>query len=170
MRSYISGQNVQLPAVYQEISRRLDLTNFIDYLFLNVYGATWDWPHNNWRAARERTPGGLFRFYIWDAEGAFNTAGGHDPAFNSLTSTDSALGASSEIADMFNKLRTSSEFRLLWADRVHKHWSNNGALVETNITSRFIAMRAELLPSIPGLNPYIQNTWVPQRRANLRRR
>ena len=170
--AYVRGQNVLLPAVYQEISHRLDLTNFVDYLFLNVYGATWDWPHNNWRAARERTPNGLFRFYVWDAEGAFNTAGGHDPSFNALTSSDSALGeatGTSEIADLFNKLRSNPEFRLLWADRVHKHFFNTGALVETNITSRFIAMRAELLASIPGLFTYIQTTWIPTRRAYLTR-
>ena len=58
LRSYVSGQDASQPTVFTEIQRRLDVVNFIDYLLVNVYGASWDWPHNNWRAARERAAAG----------------------------------------------------------------------------------------------------------------
>jgi hypothetical protein len=38
-------------ANYQEVSRRLDLTNFVDYLLVNIYAATGD------RATTARAPG-----------------------------------------------------------------------------------------------------------------
>jgi hypothetical protein len=167
LRNYVSGQNVLLPAAYTEIGRRMDLTNFADYLILNVYGATWDWPHNNWRAARERAPGALYRFYIWDAEGAFGFTG-RGPTFDSFSTTDSGLLTSgAEIPTLYTRLRVSPEFRLLWADRVHKHFFNNGAMTDTNITSRFLQLRAQLLPSIAGFNNIYLTSWIPQRRAPL---
>ena len=62
MRNYVESNNPSLSAVYQEIERRLDLVNFVDYLLPLVYADTDDWPHNNWRAARERVPGGRSAF------------------------------------------------------------------------------------------------------------
>jgi hypothetical protein len=56
------------PAIYAEVGRRLDLVNFADYCLLNAYVAMGDWPANNWRAARERSPNGIWRFIAWDAE------------------------------------------------------------------------------------------------------
>lgn len=165
LKNMVNSTNLALPSAYTEVARRMDLTNFVDYLFVNVYAATWDWPHNNWRAARERTPNGKFRFYVWDAEGGFLSSRG--PGFDSLTSSDSGLGSTAEIPDLFNRLRTSAEFRLLFADRVHKHFFNNGALTETNLINRFVDMRAQLLPSISGFDSDILTTWIPQRRRFL---
>ncbi len=168
MRNYINAQDVTQPAVFTEVMRRLDVVNFIDYLIVNVYGASWDWPHNNWRAARERTANGKFRFYIWDAEGAFGLTGRAANSFDSFSTTDSGLLTSTaEIPTLYQRLRNSAEFRLLWADRVHKHFFNNGALTDTNLTSRFLEMRAQLLGVLPGIDNSILNTWIPQRRAPL---
>lgn len=163
--TYVRNQNVATTPVYQEVLHRLDVTNFVDYLFVNLHAATWDWPHNNFRAARERTPTGLWRFYVWDAEGGYQS--GRGPDYNQFTTTDSGFGVSSEIADLFNRLKLNSEFRMLFADRVHKHWFNNGAMTETNMSARFVEMRAQLLTVIPGFDSYILSTWIPRRRAPL---
>src|SRR6185436_13858457 len=175
MRNYVSSQNVLLPDVYTEIMRQLDVTNFIDYLLVNVYGATWDWPHNNWRAARERTPGGIWRFYVWDAEGAFGGFDGSIPtsdpfiarSLNVLGVTSPLLNGTAEIPVLYTRLRNSPEFRLLWADRVQKHFFNNGALTDTNVASRFIQMRSELIGVIPAISSTILTDWIPNRRAPL---
>ncbi len=169
LRSYVSGQNAQLPSVYQEIERRMDVTNFVDYLIVNTYGATWDWPHNNWRAARERSATGRFRFYVWDAEGAFGFTRS-TPTFDSFSTSDSGLlppSGTAEIPRLYQGLRVSPEFRLLWADRVQKHFFNNGALTDTNITKRFLELRAKVLPVINGFNNAYLTSWIPQRRAPL---
>ena len=36
-------QNTASQPWYEEVGRRLDLENFVDYLLVNIYGATWDW-------------------------------------------------------------------------------------------------------------------------------
>ncbi len=172
LRSYVNSQNPQTPAVYTEIGRRMDLTNFCDYLLVNTYGATWDWPQNNWRAARERVPTGLFRFYVWDAEGAFaqNGGGGRSPVTYDTIASDFIAG-SAEIPVLYKQLRNSSEFRLLWADRVHKHFFNNGALGDSNITARYLELKSQIAPAVSAAGlTFIDNiltTWIPQRRAGL---
>ena len=116
MRNYVES-NPSLSAVYQEIERRLDLVNFVDYLLPLVYADTDDWPHNNWRAARERVPGGRFRFYVWDAEWSFgyNNTPSHNTLSGQLSSFSPPWGTT-EIQRLYVKLRSSPEFRLLFAD------------------------------------------------------
>jgi hypothetical protein len=168
MRTYVSGQDPTQPAVFSEIMRRLDVVNFIDYLIVNVYGANWDWPHNNWRAAKERSASGIFRFYIWDAEGAFGLTGRAANSFDSFSTTDSGLLTSgAEIPVLYQRLRLSPEFRLMWADRVQKHFFNNGAMTDLNISNRFNQMRSALLGVIPSFDNSIVTTWIPQRRPVL---
>jgi hypothetical protein len=167
MRTYINGQDVTQPAVFNEVMRRLDVVNFIDYLIVNVYGCTWDWPHNNWRAARERTANGKFRFYVWDAEGAFGEFDGRGPTSDSFTGVSSPLlNGTAEIPALYTRLRNSAEFRLLWADRVQKHFFNNGAMTDANISSRFNLMRSELA-GVLNMSLNVLNNFIPQRRAPL---
>src|SRR5664280_2420282 len=53
----------------EEIGQPLDLVELADYLILNFYAGNSDWDRSaNWFAARPRTSGGRFRFFVWDAE------------------------------------------------------------------------------------------------------
>jgi len=149
-------------AWYQGMTSRLDVTNFVDYLLVNAYGFTGDWPHNNWRAARERRDGALWRYYIWDAEWAF---GIYDRAVTG--NTFSELGTT-EIGILYSRLRQNPEFRLLFADRVHRHLFNGGALTETNVVRHFAETTAGLSGLVAGLDRSLTNTWVKARPNNLR--
>lgn len=140
-------------AHYAAMSRRLDLPNFVDYCLLNAYTAMGDWPANNWRAARERSTNGIWRFVVWDAEwgmGIYALAVTRDSfAFSGTGTEDAGLNSTgnSEIARLYQGLRANREFRLLWADRIHKHFFNGGALTGLNISNRFNELRAQLEPS-----------------------
>lgn len=166
MVNYIWTQtdaNIRVPAIYTEAARRLDMANFADYLILNGYSYMGDWPANNWRAGRDRA-GGIWRFYLWDAEWGlgFN---GRAIGGNSFTDAD-GLGntGGSEIARLFQKLRQNPEHRLLWADRIHKHMFNGGALTDSNILRQFNILRDEMRGVLPGMDAQIANSWIPQRR------
>ncbi|UCG48323.1 MAG: CotH kinase family protein, partial [Phycisphaerales bacterium] len=51
----------------------LDVTNYVDYLIVNLWGGNWDWPWKNWWACRDRSENSSgFKFYCWDYE---NTIG-----------------------------------------------------------------------------------------------
>lgn len=90
---------------------------------------------------------------------------------NSFTETgsgpfDSGLNSvgSSEIARLYQSLRTSDEFKLLWADRVQKHFYNGGVLTREHITRRFDELRDELRPLMPNMDTEIL-TWAQNRQS-----
>ncbi len=163
----VVNRDLRVPSNYRSAHDFLDIDNFIDYLLVNVYAGTGDWPHNNWRAARERLRGRdvNWRFYVWDAEWAFGNLG-RSVSGNTLSSE---LGGGSEIAQLYQSLVQSPEFRLRWADRVHKHFYNEGALTDERITARYEEMRAEMARVLPNMSSLIANTWIPNRRGNIMR-
>jgi hypothetical protein len=148
-------------AAYTRVAQRLDLVNFVDYCLLNAYVAMGDWPANNWRAGRERTTNAIWRFIAWDAEwamGIYSLAVTRDSfAFSGTGTEDAGLASTvnSEIARLYQGLRPNPEFRLLWADRIHKHFFNNGALSGANITNRFNELRDQLVGFIPSMDTEI---------------
>ena len=142
---------------YQRMKTRLDMVNFIDYLCVNLMGNTGDWPHNNFICARERSVNGLHRYYLWDAEGAFGDFGGNHVRTNmfvssSTASITTAAPASAGLGDgiriLYTLLRDSPEFKLLFADRLQKHFYNGGALTEAAMAALWNPLKAQLAPVI----------------------
>ena len=173
INSYIAGQDVTQPAIYQEVARRFDVTNFVDYLCLNIYEAMGDWPANNWVATRERSTNGVWRYAVWDGEWGCGIYGA-SPNLNTFTlagggPSDSGLASigSSDIARNYQRLYLNPEFRLLFADRIQRNFFNNGALTDTNISLLHTALRAAMLPVLPSYDNAIATTWIPARRAVL---
>lgn len=100
----------------------LDVENLIDYMILNHYGGNNDWPVNNWYATRRRGPDSEgFRYVNWDTEIAL--------ALSSRTSiNENNLDKTGGGAEAYGILRNYEEFRLQFADRIHKHLFNDGVL------------------------------------------
>ncbi len=110
------------PASYERLLERLDALDFADYMILNLYAANNDWSHQNWYAGRDRVrPGALFRFFSWDAEHVLDLAASWDEFAASNQDTGSPWL-------IFNAARQNAEFKLLFADRVHRHFLNGGVL------------------------------------------
>jgi len=163
-------------ANYQGMQARLDMTAFIDYLLQNIYTCTGDWPHNNWIAARERSTTGKFRFFTWDAEGSFGSFGltvtsnnfVTQPQNNGAPGSQSSLVTNTPQTDSINAgarilytlLRDSPEFRLLFADRIQKHFFNGGALTDAAITARYNELANECAPFIAGFNATRVPSWI----------
>ncbi len=108
----------------------LNVDNFIDYVIGNIYSGNTDWPHKNWYAARRRgADSDGFRFFSWDAELSVNLAN-----WSRLTTDHTRLcgnpGADrcEDLYLIYDPLRNNPEFRMRFADRVHKHFFNDGAL------------------------------------------
>ena len=155
-------RDLSVAANYEQARQLLNIDSFIDYLILNIYAGTRDWPHNNWRAARERVDGAQWRFYAWDAEWSFFNQGG-SVRHNTLTSE---LAVNQDIARFYQSLSNNTEFRTRFADRVYQHFFNNGALTDVNIMSRFQELRGDM-SGIRNINNSIARSWIPQRRQNV---
>ena len=125
---------------YEAIKQYLDLTHFADYMIANLYGGNMDWPFNNWNAVRLREPGAGYRFYCWDAE---RTLEGTNVDRTTVSDSNSS-------AEFYAALRQNAEFRLLFADRLHRHFFNGGALTPENAASRYAARAAVVEAAVYG--------------------
>lgn len=159
LRNFINKTNPAIATNYVAICRRLEVTNFVDYLLPNIYAAMGDWPQNNWRAARERAPGGKYRFYIWDGEWSFGY--NHDVSWNTLANE---LAGNNEIPQLYQRLRLSPEFRLLFADRAHRAFYNDGALTDARIRARYDDLKKTMATTIGHFDDSIGLNWIPKRR------
>ena len=151
---------------YLNVANQMDLQNFVDYLLPPIWSDNDDWPHNNTRAARPRIPGGKFRFYPWDAEFSFGGQVSRDTIANQLSTLSPPWGTT-DYQQIFNALKKSPEFRLLFADRIHRAFSLPDAPLSTNrLRVRYEAMKAGIAPSITGFDNVI-GTWINSRHRYL---
>jgi hypothetical protein len=130
----IAAGSLATEGAYQAIQKYLDVPNLIDYLILNVYAANQDWPSHNWYVVRRREPGAGYRFFSWDAERILE-----DPGSNSTGVADEGTPAK-----LYAQLRANPEFRLLFADHLHRHLLGAGALAPEQAADRFSARAGQI--------------------------
>lgn len=119
---------------YEALQQYLDMDAFIDYMIVNIYGSNEDWPANNWSAVRKRETGAGFRFLCWDAERTLEVTNANKTAISG------SLTVAPNPASFYSALRTNAEFRLRFADRLHKHLFNDGALTPAAASTRLQAL------------------------------
>lgn len=147
-------------AVFREIERRVDLINFIDYVIVQTYAANYDWPMNNIVRVREHAPGARLWFLVWDIEVGFQLDRiEQNRFFGSWTSLDEIGG----IGSIYRALRSHPEFRLMWSDRVQKHFHNDGALTQENLYRRFDELARVMREVLPDMKTDIRDEWIPRR-------
>lgn len=162
----------------------LDVRNLADYMLINFYIGNEDWDNNNWIAVRNRvTNEDGFKFFCWDSE----------TSMNDLNENIVGINNPNQPSGLFRLLLKNEEFKLYFADRIHKHFFNGGALTPTEAKARFMKIantidKAMLAESArwgdyrrdvdPGSNTYelytqeghwleriesMQSTYLPQR-------
>ncbi|MBN2018635.1 MAG: lamin tail domain-containing protein, partial [Sedimentisphaerales bacterium] len=123
--------NPSTQAGYTQMQNYLDMENLADYMLLHFYADSEDWPHHNGNAAANPVSGdGKFRFFVWDQEIVLDKHG------LGASQIDDSAG----VGAIFNKMRTSPEFRLLFGDRVQKHCFNGGAISVTGSQNRYLGL------------------------------
>ncbi|MFN0129837.1 MAG: CotH kinase family protein [Verrucomicrobiales bacterium] len=158
------------------LPRLLDVDNLIDYMILHITIGADDWPdHNWWGARRSRGPDPEgFRFFAWDQEISNENVAYGRSSWGVVFAEANASGTPTRV---YARLRSSPEFRLRFADQVHRHLFNDGALSESRNVARWQARVAEIDQAVvaesarwgdaqpnhtrPG-QPYTRdNAWLP---------
>lgn len=158
-------------ANWAAVTQKMDIDNACDWFLMKFYAAMWDWPGNNWTMVRERSTGlnSRWRFIDWDNEGGFNAIGYTNQNVNYDMIGGLFSDNSTEVRRIFNRLRTSAEFRLRFADRVQKHMFNGGVLDDRGnaawIKTQKDLLKAQVQPIISyvtgqAFNETWFNTWV----------
>ncbi|MCH9022768.1 MAG: CotH kinase family protein, partial [Planctomycetes bacterium] len=137
-----AGQDLTNPANYNAILDVLDIDEFIDYMLTNFYVGNTDWAHHNWYASFNRVdPDGKWRYHSWDPEKCLQSGTGDN------VTTKNNAGGPTRIHQL---LKSSPEYRLRFADHVHKHFFNNGVLTPTGAVSLYRKLLDEVDRAMVG--------------------
>ena len=130
---FIGSTDLSRKENYEALKKRVDIEDFTTYMIVNLWGQNYDWPHNNWYAAR-KLPDGKWRFMCWDSEWSFR-GGPYKPDNDSYAFIDSggAYGFSTK-RKMFIALLGNPEYREYYQAEVRRHL--DGALLEENVLRR----------------------------------
>ncbi len=125
--------NLDQNANYETMKQYLDVTTFADYMLLNFFVGAQDWGFNkNWFAVRPRVagPDGRFKYLPWDSENTLLN--------ETINRVPNGGGSTDVPSGLFVKLDDNPQFRLDFADRVHKHMiAPGGALTVAANTARW---------------------------------
>jgi len=175
LSNYIKTHDLSNTADYNYFADRFDITEFADYLILQIYSANFDWPNNNWTVHRERSDTGKFRYNIWDAEGIESwVVSGHGSfdvnAFTDMPWYGSNGGGLNGLMDdwyyiprFYRALKANPEFKQLFADRIHKHFRNGGALTQSRLLAKWWEASAEVSAVLPYQDTWVPNSFIPVR-------
>ena len=128
----IANGGVADAAGYAAIQEYLDVPNLIDFLLINFYSGNVDWDTKNWYAGRKRETGAGYMFFCWDSERTF-----WDVNTNRTT-----LNIAGRPTSMHQRLAQNPEYRLLFADHVHRHFFHDG-LLTPNVAAEYWNARAD---------------------------
>ena len=131
-------QMKSLTGNYKAIQNYLDVENFIDYMLLHFYaGNTWDWrPNHNWMVGGPAASGqGGFKFFAWDLDVIFQLVHYNNVSFAGP-------------GGIFPQLLVHDDFRVLLADRIYKHFFNDGALTFAKVDEVYAHRANEITISI----------------------
>ena len=127
----------------------LDPENLIDYMLVIFFAGNFDSPvtkfagnryPNNWHGMRNRNGDEGFRYFVWDAEHTLfdieEDRTGPFPAGEDFETSNPQW--------VYQQCLDNAEFRLKVADRVYKHFYNDGVLAPDSVTERFRKRAAEI--------------------------
>ena len=138
--------NLQILSQYDLMRQYLDVTQYADYMLLQIYGANQDWGvSKNWYCLRKREAGAGFKYLCWDDERVFED-------INHLPMGVGSVAALNSISpdNLQAKLVASPEYRLLFADRVQRHFFNGGVLTTNAIAASWQARAGQIDRAIVG--------------------
>ena len=135
---------------YADVQQSLDLVHLIDYLLIHFYSNSDDWDQNNFRAGFNRNePTSTYEFFAWDQERTLlnSLATGN---VNGAIAIDKDTNNSGKkgMTHFHQQLRANPEYRLLFADRVHKWCFNDGVLTPVGTNELWDMRAAEVRPAM----------------------
>ncbi|MEM7787633.1 MAG: CotH kinase family protein [Bacteroidota bacterium] len=139
------------PVTFAEIEARIDVDQYLSYLVAEIYSANADWPGNNVKMWRPRTPEGRWRWMIFDLDFGFGGNGEGQPESNTLALATEPAGPEWPNPPwstyLFRRLLDNDGFRHAFIQRLAAH------TVTTFEPSRVIgvidSLQAAIAPEIP---------------------
>ncbi|MCG8375230.1 MAG: chitobiase/beta-hexosaminidase C-terminal domain-containing protein, partial [Chlorobiales bacterium] len=121
----------------------VDVVNFCDYMLFTWWMGVGDWPNNNWYAGHRNDSSPLgatpLQFFAWDGEWSWDASRAGGPGYVHPDFRNNKNGGS-QIPSIWHALRQNDDFMTLFADRVYRHFFNDGALSEKVAQQRWLRL------------------------------
>lgn len=128
---------LESPEKYEAIKSYLDITQFIDYMILNWYAGTRDWPENNWYAG-VLNPSGQVKYLVWDGEESWTDGAEIHLGKSRLADRPNTIKI------LFEALIENPDFKMELADRLYRHLFNDGALTDAQAQARWLEINQNI--------------------------
>ncbi len=146
---FVETQDMTLPVNFTYVREQMDVENFMDYILSVLFYANPDWPWNNVRCWRPRTPGGKWKWMLYDMDYTFH--GGHlGPDANTFNEMYSQQNGTTLL---FFTLLENSTFRFDFINRYADH------LNTTFDSTRVLQVIQQLQSGIENAMPYHITRW-----------
>ncbi|MEJ2051411.1 MAG: CotH kinase family protein, partial [Calditrichota bacterium] len=112
---FLSTHNLTISTNYDQVKSYMDINNFINYQITEIYCDNTDWPGNNLKFWRSRTPDGVWRWLLYDTDFGFGLYDEYGYLHNTLEFATEENGPSWPNPPwstfIFRKLLENQEFR-----------------------------------------------------------
>lgn len=112
LMAFVNHNNLDDDNNWQALQTMMDVEEFTGYMVAEIYSGNTDWPVNNVRYWRERTPAGRWRWIIYDTDLGFSYQNGGygNDLFNKLKSWTGNENTANTVF-LFNRLMQTKRFR-----------------------------------------------------------
>ncbi|MBN1669828.1 MAG: lamin tail domain-containing protein [Kiritimatiellae bacterium] len=146
MLNYARDYNLATDSYYQQMKAYMEITPYIDYTILEIFGPNRDWPVNNWRAGRKtrnRAPGDTqYVFFMWDYEATMN--------FYESAGLTTNIADTASVGGLHGQLKANVDYKMEFADRVYRAFFNDGPLTTNACIERWMGVANEIDRAIVG--------------------
>lgn len=114
-RIFELGGRINDEGAYEELQNLLDIDEFTNYMAIELYLGSNDWPHNNVKAYRSRE-NGKYRFVFFDLDFAFKNSDPFKDFFDHQTNTTYSDAHYSDFCIFFINLLNNKDYRKKFVD------------------------------------------------------
>jgi len=141
MQQFIAGSDLSNETLYDSAKKMLDVISFADYFIAETYLSNIDWPYNNIKYWKVKSPGNKWRYLLMDLDISLGNLGWAPASLDVLGRVMGPYGYNNKHAKIFKSLIRNTEFR--------NHFINRYAdLVNTIFRSEYLKNHIEEVKSV----------------------
>ena len=111
LHAFVLSEDLTINSNYEWVKSQLDISSFVDYFITELFHNNLDWPHNNLKVWRDRENYPLWRYILFDLDGAFSYHGWIPAEYDMLDSLLNDYGIGKKHAELFKGLLVSPDFK-----------------------------------------------------------
>ncbi len=150
---FVRNNDLKQAENYTYVKFLMDVHNFMDYCISVMFYANSDWPWNNVKCWRPKTPDGRFKWLLFDNDYGFH--GGHLSAISNMF--DEMRNQSNGTTLLFFELLKNPEHRQTFINRYANHL--NTTFHPARVTTMIEEMKYQTLPEMPRHIERWENTF-----------